>query len=99
MANLTRRGFVGSLSALAAATSLYHRVLPDDGTLKVGDLSRRGPTDVQRVMLKIRRLGAFRVCVRTLAAERHSGPLGRGGERHRDRSVGHCRADRRRAGL
>jgi L-alanine-DL-glutamate epimerase-like enolase superfamily enzyme len=44
------------------------------------------PTDVQRVMLKIRRMGAFQA-------------LGRGGERHRDRSVGHCRADRRRAGL
>lgn len=109
MANVTRRGFVGSLSALAAATSLpapsmplpqqrtghvsikitdlrcaiigqnpVVRVVTDQGISGYGEaegvknylkpmvlfykqyLLGEDPTDVQRVMLKIRRLGAFK---------------------------------------
>lgn len=109
MANVTRRGFVGSLSALAAATSLpapsmplpqqrtghvsikitdlrcaiigqnpVVRVVTDQGMSGYGEaegvknylkpmvlfykqyLLGEDPTDVQRVMLKIRRLGAFK---------------------------------------
>jgi L-alanine-DL-glutamate epimerase-like enolase superfamily enzyme len=112
MANLTRRGFVGSLSAVAAATSLSARqggsvLLPEKRTghvsIKITDLKcaiigqnpvvrvvtdqgisgygeaesvknylkpmvlfykqyvlGEDPTDVQRVMLKIRRMGAFK---------------------------------------
>ena len=112
MANLTRRGFVGSLSAVAAATSLPARpggsvALPEKRTghvsIKITDLKcaiigqnpvvrvvtdqgisgygeaespknylkpmvlfykqyllGEDPTDVQRVMLKIRRMGAFK---------------------------------------
>ena len=112
MANLTRRGFVGSLSAVAAATSVSARqggsvLLPEKRTghvsIKITDLKcaiigenpvvrvvtdqgvsgygeaesvknylkpmvlfykqyvlGEDPTDVQRVMLKIRRMGAFK---------------------------------------
>src|SRR5437016_102819 len=111
MANLTRRGFVGSLSAVAAAASLSRqgtsvslpekrtghisikisdlkcaiigqnpvvRVVTDKGISGYGEaesvknylkpmvlfykqhLLGEDPTDVQRVMLKIRRMGAFK---------------------------------------
>ena len=106
MANWTRRGFLGSLSGVAAATSLVAQQSPKrtgHGSIKITDLRcaiigrnpvvrivtdqgvsgygqaestkpylkpmvlfykdyilGEDPTDVQRVMLKIRRLGAFK---------------------------------------
>jgi L-alanine-DL-glutamate epimerase-like enolase superfamily enzyme len=103
MANWTRRGFLGSLSGAAAATSLLAQKPTVHGAIKITDLRcaiigknpvvrivtdqgvsgygqaestkpylkpmvlfykdyllGEDPTDVQRVMLKIRRLGAFK---------------------------------------